>query len=192
VNRLAFVLVVAAALVACSDDDGGDAAVETTAAATTAPISTAPISTAPVSTVDARRDPSDPLCAAASELRQADIDYQVRLAGGVQDALAQQDVAPLNEALTAVDEDGTLGTLLGAYDRLSVQLPPEQQANVARLKAFTEEFFRGVNGLPNFAEIESYMSALREDPEARAANDAGAALDAYVRQECGAGITASG
>ncbi len=174
-KRLALALVATVALVACGDDDDDGATPATTAEPSSAP-----------------RDPTDPLCVAADELREADTDYQLRLGEGVEAALQQQDVTPLNDVLTEVDEDGTLAVLLGAYDRLSGQVPPEQQPNVTRLKAFTEEFFRGVNGLPNFGEIRAYIGALEDDPEAQAANEAGAALDAYVRGECGSGITAAG
>jgi hypothetical protein len=199
VLRVVPVVLVALALFACGDDDAGESApstTETSAAPTTTAAELAEAATtadeAAGPTVPPRREPSDPLCMAAADLRQADIDYQVRIGEGVNDALAQQDMAPLNEVLVGIDADGVLMTLLDAYDRLSAELPAEQQPNVAKLRAFTEEFFHGVNGLPNFAEVESYMNAIREDPEALAANDAGAALDAFVRQECGAGITAAG
>jgi hypothetical protein len=187
VQRLALALVAALTLVACGDDDDASPATtrETSATASTPSVASVDPSAAP-------RDPSDPLCVAAEDVRAADIDYQVRLGEAVQEALDAQDVTPLNEALTEVGEDGTLANLLGAYERLSAEVPPEQQQNVALLKAFTEEFFRGMNGLPNFGEIRAYLDALQTDPEAQAANDAGFALDEYVRGECGAGITASG
>jgi hypothetical protein len=201
VLRVVPVLLAALSLLACGGDDGGEstpatsenaaaAASTTTAGETTGPATTAGQVAGP--TAPPRREPSDPLCVAAADLRDADIDYQVRIAEGVNDALEQQDIGPLNDVLAGIDADGTLVTLLDAYARLSAALPAEQQPHVAKLQAFTEEFFRGVNGLPSFAEVESYMSALREDPDAQAANEAGAALDAYVRQECGAGITAAG
>jgi hypothetical protein len=186
-------LVTLLVLVACGDDDdGAEQATPTSGPPTTEAVADSTgTSLTPTTTVAPRRDPSDPLCAAATTLRDADAQYQLRLAEGVHDAVEQQDVAPLNEVLTQVDEDGTLITLLEAYDALAAEVPAEQQANVAKLQAFTEEFFRGIDGLPNFGEIEAYIEALRDDPEAQAANDAGAALDAYVRQECGAGITSA-
>jgi hypothetical protein len=188
VQRLTLALVAALTLVACGDDDDGASPATTQATSSTSSMP----SVTPVDPSGAPRDPSDPLCVAAEEVRAADIDYQVRLGEAVQVALEAQDVTPLNEALTEVDEDGTLANLLGAYERLSAEVPPEQQQNVALLRAFTEEFFRGMNGLPNFGEIRAYLDALETDPDAQAANDAGVALDAYVRGECGAGITASG
>jgi hypothetical protein len=193
VPRPAFALVALLVLVACGGDDAAEQSAPTSSTPTTEVVADAPGTTlTSTTTVAPRRDPSDPLCVAATTLRDADEQYQLRLAEGVHDALEQKNVAPLNEVLTQVDEDGTLRTLLAAYDALAAEVPPEQQANVATLQAFTEEFFRGVNGLPNFGEIQSYIDALAEDPEAQAANEAGADLDAYVRQECGAGITSTG
>jgi hypothetical protein len=190
VRRPALALVAVLVLVACGDDDGAEQATPTSGTPTTA--AAGPGTTiAPTTTVAPRRDPSDPLCEAATTLREADEQYQLRLAEGVHDAVEQKDVAPLNDVLTQVDKDGTLTTLLAAYRALAADVPAEQQANVAKLQAFTEEFFRGINGLPNFGEIQAYIEALADDPEAQAANDAGAALDAYVRQECGAGITSA-
>jgi hypothetical protein len=201
VKRVLLLVAVVAALAACGDDGGaadapstdglGTATIEASAGPTI-PSSSAPATTAPESTAAPRRPATDPLCEAAEVVRMADVDYQVRLGAGVQEALEDRNVEPLNEALAEVEEDGTLAALLDAYDDLFVLVAPEQQPNVTSIKAFTEEFFRGVSGLPNFGEIESYLSALEEDPEAQAANEAGRSLDSYVRAECGAGITASG